>query len=539
LPQLAEKEQAPEKKPEPEQEQGASGGAGQVNHDVKLDNSSNGQNEGHLRPFFDAMQKIATEIAPKFAPYGMKMKPEILLSVAMQESGGSKDPANVRSFDDGLGLMQITPYKGQLDDNLAKILNWDNSKPVEYNVQHSKWRDAESNIRAGATELLNKAAAIKSLLKSRGAAGVWDEMDEPHKWRAVAFAYNAGQGSAVNALVHGGPNAPMISTFTYKGKTISHDYTAEFKSREDYVDAHDPFSGGGGGGGGAPQGGGQQQGPQQGGGQTKPPETHKDEPAPSNNGPAPIKGSVGQGGKNDKADVIAVQNRLNERGVDAGTADGIVGPHTIHAIKTFQASFMKDPDGLIEPGHETQKHLFFDKGKVPAPAVVKPKEPTGGAQAPQKQVEQPAPGKTPNTQVVPNAGELPRINPGVKLTPAIENAYRVLVPYLPASVHMTSGLRSDADQARIINEYYVQRGGPADVKDVEQRRQWLKNKGMIIAAVGTSPHRTGLAFDLSGAALSSIDAAVHSCFKEHPQDFHFKDTIVERANNCLHVDLTG
>ena len=141
-------------------------------------------------------------------------------------------------------------------------------------------------------------------------------------------------------------------------------------------------------------------------------------------------------------------------------------------------------------------------------------------------------------QVVPNAGTLPNIDSDVKLTPPIIAAYGILQPYLPAGARMTSGLRTDDDQARVINNYFVQKGGPPTIVDVEQRRQWLIQKGMVIAAVGSSPHRTGLAFDLSGAPLDAIQAAVTQCHNEHPE-FLFKDTILEHANSCLHVDLTG
>ena len=70
------------------------------------------------------------------------------------------------------------------------------------------------------------------------------------------------------------------------------------------------------------------------------------------------------------------------------------------------------------------------------------------------------------------------------------------------------------------------------------RYKWLRGQGMIIAAPGKSPHRTGLAFDLSGAKLDTIDADVKQAAHDHPSEFFFKDTIVERKNNCLHVDVS-
>jgi len=128
--------------------------------------------------------------------------------------------------------------------------------------------------------------------------------------------------------------------------------------------------------------------------------------------------------------------------------------------------------------------------------------------------------------------------PKVVLTQPIESAFFVLLPYLPAGVVMTSGYRSDADQERIINEYYAEKQGSPLVTDVEKRRQWLKNeKKLIIAKVGSSPHRTGYAFDLSGAKLDKIQAAVNKCVTEQGEKFPLLNTIVERNQNCLHVNL--
>jgi hypothetical protein len=132
----------------------------------------------------------------------------------------------------------------------------------------------------------------------------------------------------------------------------------------------------------------------------------------------------------------------------------------------------------------------------------------------------------------------PRIWSKVVLTQPIESAFLLLVPYLPKATVMTSGYRSDADQTRIINEYYNEHKGNPLVTDVEKRRQWLVNvQGLKIAKVGSSPHRTGLAFDLSGGSLDEIKAAVAECVKAHGPKFPLLNTITERKQNCLHVNL--
>jgi len=73
--------------------------------------------------------------------------------------------------------------------------------------------------------------------------------------------------------------------------------------------------------------------------------------------------SVGQGGKNTKpADNAWVQMSLNKFIVPGClgklkplTPDGIIGPKTIAAIKTFQRGIVgfRNPDGRVDPGGAT------------------------------------------------------------------------------------------------------------------------------------------------------------------------------------------
>jgi hypothetical protein len=303
-----------------------------------------GQKEDLLAPFFADMQEVASALVPRFEPLGLHFRPEILLATAMQEAS-SKDPLNTRSFDNGLGIMQITPYHGKLGGEIAKAIGWDNSRDVEWNVKHSRWREAKANLFAGAYMLLGKAYAIKE-----GVRHIWEEMNEAHRWRAVLFAYNAGQGAAIRTLKEGGPNAPMISSFTYRGQRVSHDYTAEIQEKLEYVDEHDPF--------GAQPGGHDQPGKQ-------PATTGHDKPPPQQKPPhgAPgthhkLRGSVGQGGVNTRSETVLVQVRLQELGIDVGPVDGIVGVLTVKAILIFQEKYLLHPDGLIRPGHVTERHLF-------------------------------------------------------------------------------------------------------------------------------------------------------------------------------------
>ncbi|MEZ4403299.1 MAG: D-Ala-D-Ala carboxypeptidase family metallohydrolase [Kofleriaceae bacterium] len=317
-----------------------------------------GAKENLLAQWKREMVEVAHQLAGEFTPLGLHFRPQILLATAMQEAA-ARDPLHAVSFDNGLGIMQITPYRGKLDPQVARAIGWDNSRSVSDNMRNSNWRSAKANLLAGGYTMLSKAKAIKRMVPS-----VWGQMDEPHKWRAVLFAYNAGEGSAVSALRRGGPNAAMISTFTDKrGRRVSHDYTAEISEKMDYVDRHDPF--GGAGHADAPPA-------QQGSGD------HADAPpaqqASGDRADAPpaqqgsgdqgsggrrLSGSVGRGGRNRRRDVNAVQQHLHQHGFAAvGRVDSLVGPKTIRAIEAFQRVVLGMVDGLIQPGKNTERHLF-------------------------------------------------------------------------------------------------------------------------------------------------------------------------------------
>lgn len=82
--------------------------------------------------------------------------------------------------------------------------------------------------------------------------------------------------------------------------------------------------------------------------------------------------SVGEGARNDARDVGAIQRALARHGHDPGGIDGRIGPHTITAIKAFQATIITHPDGLVEPGGKTERCL----SRAPQVAAVPNPEPT-------------------------------------------------------------------------------------------------------------------------------------------------------------------
>jgi peptidoglycan hydrolase-like protein with peptidoglycan-binding domain len=86
-----------------------------------------------------------------------------------------------------------------------------------------------------------------------------------------------------------------------------------------------------------------------------------------------ISQSVGDGGKNVKADVILVQNLLNKNHGQKLTADGDCGAKTITAIKDFQSKKvgLATPDGRIDPGGKTWTALSTGNATPNIPEVPK------------------------------------------------------------------------------------------------------------------------------------------------------------------------
>lgn len=71
-----------------------------------------------------------------------------------------------------------------------------------------------------------------------------------------------------------------------------------------------------------------------------------------------IRGSVGRGGENRVGDTKTIQRALNERFPTLLLeVDGDCGAKTIRRIERFQRTFMREPDGRIDPGGRTLREL--------------------------------------------------------------------------------------------------------------------------------------------------------------------------------------
>src|SRR5262245_34877856 len=72
---------------------------------------------------------------------------------------------------------------------------------------------------------------------------------------------------------------------------------------------------------------------------------------PKANWPLGLGASVGKGGKNNHADVVAVQEALNKRLKLSLTVNGKCDAHTLNAIAEFQKLLGQfKPNGMFEPG---------------------------------------------------------------------------------------------------------------------------------------------------------------------------------------------
>lgn len=70
-----------------------------------------------------------------------------------------------------------------------------------------------------------------------------------------------------------------------------------------------------------------------------------------------ISASVGRGGVNRSTDVTTVQHLLNVKTKAGLKEDGSCGPKTISAILAFQKTFLPNPDGKIDVGGSSWRHL--------------------------------------------------------------------------------------------------------------------------------------------------------------------------------------
>jgi len=140
------------------------------------------------------------------------------------------------------------------------------------------------------------------------------------------------------------------------------------------------------------------------------------------------------------------------------------------------------------------------------------------------------------------------ISPRAKVNNTLLTAWRLLQPHLPAGARMTSGFRTPEDQKQILNDYWKKATGKDIPKHLlKDERVWnqvsvllKKHYGYIVAppvARSQYGHLMGNAFDISGADLDEIADAVASVSRNPNIPVRFRNPLVERKNNAVHVGV--
>jgi hypothetical protein len=130
-------------------------------------------------------------------------------------------------------------------------------------------------------------------------------------------------------------------------------------------------------------------------------------------------------------------------------------------------------------------------------------------------------------------------------------------PYLVGDAYMSSGYRSEADQVRVIENFYTkpqdQGGyrealianhgeadwstyvGLTDDASVEIKRQRVKALGQDVAAPGTSPHQSGRAIDIGGSQEAEQILALLRFAIE--VDATLVSSLLYEKNTCVHIEF--
>ena len=138
---------------------------------------------------------------------------------------------------------------------------------------------------------------------------------------------------------------------------------------------------------------------------------------------------------------------------------------------------------------------------------------------------------------------------GVRMNRKLSNAWAWLSPLLPDGARLTSGVRDQAHQDRIIKDFARRKLGtnPQTEAELTAAHSALKKKGYIIARKIGRGHGSGEAFDISGASLYKIKSAVVTVSNDPDIPVTFSDfcckgccpnrSIVEKVNGAVHVGV--
>ena len=161
---------------------------------------------------------------------------------------------------------------------------------------------------------------------------------------------------------------------------------------------------------------------------------------------------------------------------------------------------------------------------------------------------------TDDSDVLPDKVAIPPTKPkpiarGVRTNALIDEAWSYLSLYLPDGAYMSSGLRTQEDQDRIICDYASDEGIECDLNDsksLDSAVEQLQKTGLAIGRYVSTKHKShgaGDTFDITGANLNDIKRAVEEVSDNPfiPVKFAKSGThsppysLVEPVNNAVHV----
>lgn len=125
--------------------------------------------------------------------------------------------------------------------------------------------------------------------------------------------------------------------------------------------------------------------------------------------------------------------------------------------------------------------------------------------------------------------------------------WRAIMPYLPVGTRLTSVYRPAEEQLKILVDMAKKRGfkfekAPtvSDEKSWQKALDFVRGKGVKIAAPGRSAHQRAIAYDFSGPSLEAIEAGVRRAVKDRAIILargSRNPILVEKANHCVHVEI--
>lgn len=226
--------------------------------------------------------------------------------------------------------------------------------------------------------------------------------------------------------------------------------------------------------------------------------------------------------------------------------DGLIGPMTRSAIRSFQQQKGLSPDGIVGPITEAAL-IAAGAGNPPssgAPSYIPPYPPV-----------------RPPTTTPTGSLAFITISSNVIMNAAIDRVVHELDSYFRQAnlkVRLTSAVRTAEQQLNIIKnaarKYKVDQKYPSiKTATVDNKESWidtwdelLNRKGYIVnppkpvtsrisgRPYDISPHMKGEAFDLSGADLDRIASVVQSYCQ---QGGAIRQILIERVNNAVHVGI--